>query len=291
MDIFLWEWTLPPYHILSRGIHSLISRKKGQPEEGVTVTSGWNLVARDTKKGARLWTQFVKRTWWIWGFWSFLYLWDSSMTRIRRTISTFTKTMKNAAEVFPNWSLWKEWSNKIGNSWQLFMGQILHHLIGVSSLWPYVPQDWTVINIMHNLRAGHWNSPLESQDWWDPLPGNFWNLPEKWWLEWLEGKFSFLVVWLCFRGKLAVKPACVSCRVIPWHWLMPLELCHINQDDLEIFAARIVVDPRRSYKVSSYENGTLLEASEKRAKRVVDGCYWRKTWLNLGSWKVTLTLG
>ena len=36
MDIFLWEWTLPPYHILSRGIYSLISRKKGQPEEGVT---------------------------------------------------------------------------------------------------------------------------------------------------------------------------------------------------------------------------------------------------------------
>ena len=132
MDIFLWEWTLPSYHILSRGIHSLISRKKGQPEEGVTVTSGWNLVARHTTKGARLWTQFVNRTSWIWGFWSFLYLWDSSMTRIRRTISTFTKTMKKAAEVFPNWSLWNGWSNKIGNSRQL-LGQILHHLIGVSS--------------------------------------------------------------------------------------------------------------------------------------------------------------
>ena len=232
MDIFLWEWTLPPYHILSRGIHSLISRKKGQPEEGVTVTSGWNLVARDTKKGARLWTQFVKRTWWIWGFWSFLYLWDSSMTRIRRTISTFTKTMKNAAEVFPNGSLWNEWSNKIGNSWQLFMGQVLHHLIGVSSLWPYVPQDWTVINIMHNLRAGHWNSPLESQDWWDPLlPGNFWNLPEKsGWCHWSYVK-SIKTTW---KSSL-----------------------------------RIVVDPRRSYKVSSYENGTLLEASEKKVKKIL----------------------
>ena len=43
----------------------------------------------------------------------------------------------------------------------------------------------------------------------------------------------------------------------------------VNQDDLEIFAARIVVDPRRSYKVSSYENGTLLEASEKKGKKIL----------------------